>query len=134
LKVQQLLIEKLYLAPITFSLLRGIGAPPANKKGHLEEHCEFTESIYQKASQLVLTQSFKFCATCHSNIEAGRKPKGAISNGLHFQEILHFLEERLIFPRLPFMIIKSIGHERQSAVKEVFINVPICDDPPTSFQ
>jgi len=51
-----------------------------------------------------------------------------------FLEILHFLEERPIFPRLPFMIIKSIGHERQSAVKEVFINVPICDDPPTSFQ
>jgi len=51
-----------------------------------------------------------------------------------FLEILHFLEERPIFPRLPFMIIKSIGHERQSAIKGFFVNVPIRDDPPTSFQ
>jgi len=101
-------------------------------RAYLEEHCEFREEIYQNARQLAFTgESFKFCVTCHSNIKACRKPKGAISNGLDFPEIPHCLrgltplEERLISPRLPFMKIKSIGHERQSAIKGAVVNVPI---------
>jgi len=53
-------------------------------------------------------QSFKFCATFHSNIKAGRKSKGAIFKGLDFPEVSHslrgltILEERLILPRFPF--------------------------------
>jgi len=35
------------------------------------------------------------------------------------------MEERLISRRLPFMIIKAIGHERQSAIKGAVVNVPI---------
>jgi len=35
------------------------------------------------------------------------------------------LEKRLISPRLPFMIIKSIGHERQTDIKRAVVNVPI---------
>jgi len=107
---------------------------PKQIKEPFWKNIESSREIYQNASQLALTQSFKFCATCNSNIKAGRKPKGAISHGLDFQKILHFLEERLIFPRIPFMIIKSIGQERQSAIKGNFVNVPIRDDPPTSFQ
>jgi len=95
-------------------------------RAHLEKNCEFM--IYQNASKLDFTdQSFNFCATCHSNIKAGRKSQGAIFKGFDFPKIPHSLrgltplEERLNCPRLPFMIIKSIGHERQSAIKELLI-------------
>jgi len=104
-------------------------------RAYLEKHCEFREEIYQNASQLVLTgESFTFCATCHSNIKAGRKPKGAISNGLDFPEIPYCLRgltplvERLISPRLPFMIIKRSCCKCSTSSKQY------CDVPPTSFQ
>jgi len=94
-------------------------------RAYLEDHCEFRE---ENASLLAFTgESFKFFATCHSNIKAGRKP---ISNG-HFPEIPHCLrgltplEEQLISPRLPFMIIKSKGHETQSALTGIVVNVSI---------
>jgi len=98
----------------------------------LEENYEFREEIYKSSSKSAFTrESFKLCATCHNYIKAGRKPKGAISNGLDFPKIPHSLrgltplKERLIFPRLPFMIIISLGHERQSAIKGAVVNVPI---------
>jgi len=46
-------------------------------------------------------------------------PKGAIFNGLDFREIL----QPPYYLRL--IIIKSIGHERQSAIKGAVVNVPV---------
>jgi hypothetical protein len=100
----------------------------------IEEKCSEADSsdiLYLSSLFPSHSNKFSFCKTCSRSIKSGKKPKASITNGLDFPELpeclkgLTPLEERLISPRLPFMIIKSLGYGRQSAIKGAVINVPI---------
>ncbi|CAF4291796.1 unnamed protein product, partial [Adineta steineri] len=58
--------------------------------------------------------TIKLCATCRKDIMSNKIPNLALSNGLAFYEIpdclkiLTELEERLISPRIPFMVIRTL--------------------------
>jgi hypothetical protein len=104
----------------------------SNDKAFIESRNEFSADILSLSSQFPSSdESFQFCNTCSRNIKAGKKPKFSITNGLDFPNLpeclkgLTPLEERLISPRLPFMVIKSLGVGRQNAIKGAVVNVPI---------
>ncbi|CAF4205698.1 unnamed protein product [Adineta steineri] len=67
----------------------------------------------------------KLCATCRKDIMSNKIPNIALSNGLAFCEIpdclkiLTELEERLISPRIPFMVIRTLGFSKQFGLKVV---------------
>jgi len=93
---------------------------------------ESKASLLNHSSDLLSDDNkLQLCSTCLRNIALGKKPKFAIINGLDFPDLppclkgLTPLEERLISPRLPFMVIKSLGVGRQSAIKGAVVNVPI---------
>lgn len=73
----------------------------------------------------------KFCSTCHKYVQNGNVPPLCLSNGLEFPLVpeclqkLSTLEERFCALRIPFMQIKSLGHERQCGLKGQVVNVPI---------
>ncbi|CAF1500770.1 unnamed protein product, partial [Rotaria sordida] len=68
----------------------------------------------------------KLCVTCRKDIMSNKIPNLSLSNGLAFYEvpnclkILTELEERLISPRIPFMVIRSLGSCKQFGLKETF--------------
>ncbi|CAF4102833.1 unnamed protein product, partial [Rotaria sordida] len=65
----------------------------------------------------------KLCVTCRKDIMSNKIPNLSLSNGLAFYEvpnclkILTELEERLISPRIPFMVIRSLGSCKQFGLK-----------------
>ncbi|CAF1419187.1 unnamed protein product [Adineta steineri] len=67
----------------------------------------------------------KLCATCRKDIMSNKIPNIALSNGLAFCEIpdclkiLTELEERLISPRIPFMVIRTLGFSKQFGLKVI---------------
>ncbi|CAF1473967.1 unnamed protein product [Adineta steineri] len=71
----------------------------------------------------------KLCATCRKDIMSNKIPNIALSNGLTFCEIpdclktLTELEERLISPRIPFMVIRTLGFSKQFGLKEYNIEL-----------
>ncbi|CAF4968245.1 unnamed protein product [Rotaria sp. Silwood1] len=66
-------------------------------------------------------------------------PNLCLSNGLAFYEIpdclktLTELEERLISPRIPFMVIRSLGYSKQFDLKGNLVNVPMNVDTNVSI-
>ncbi len=72
-----------------------------------------------------------FCSTCHSVSGKGKVPKLSLSNGLSYPVIpeelkeLTALEERLTAPRLPFMMLRPLGWDRQFGLKGNIVNVPV---------
>jgi hypothetical protein len=79
-----------------------------------------------------LKNSFiKLCATCRKDIISNKIPNLSLSNGLAFYavpdclKILTELEERLISPRIPFMVIRSLGFCKQFGLKGNLVNVPM---------
>ncbi|CAF1096377.1 unnamed protein product [Rotaria magnacalcarata] len=66
-------------------------------------------------------------------------PTPCLSNGLAFYEIpdclkiLTELEERLISPRIPFMVIRSLGSYKQFGLKGNLVNVPMNVDTNVSI-
>ena len=73
----------------------------------------------------------KLCVTCRKDIMLNKVPNLSLSNGLAFHEvpdclkILTELEERLISPRIPFMVIRSLGFCKQFGLKGNLVNVPM---------
>ncbi|CAF4391999.1 unnamed protein product [Rotaria socialis] len=79
------------------------------------------------------------CATCRKDIILNKVPTLCLSNGLAFYEIpnclkiLTELEERLISPRIPFMVIRSLGSCKQFGLKGNLVNVPMNVDTNVSI-
>lgn len=73
----------------------------------------------------------KFCMTCAKYVQKGEVPPLCLSNGLDLPVVpecfkkLSPLEERFCALCIPFMQIKSLGHERQCGLKGQIVNVPI---------
>ena len=69
--------------------------------------------------------------TCRKDIVSNKVPNLSLSNGLAFYEIpdclktLTELEERLTSPRIPFMVIRSLGSCKQFGLKGNLVNVPM---------
>lgn len=70
------------------------------------------------------------CSTCRLHLNAGKIPECSIGNGMKFPHIpselkgLTQLEERLISPRIPFMIIREQLRGGQFCIKGNVVNVP----------
>ncbi|CAF4125803.1 unnamed protein product, partial [Rotaria sordida] len=81
----------------------------------------------------------KLCVTCRKDIMLNKVPNLCLSNGLAFYEIpdclktLTELEERLISPRIPFMVIRSLGYSKQFGLKGNLVNVPMNIDTNVSI-
>ena len=81
----------------------------------------------------------KLCVTCRRDIMSNKIPNLCLSNGLAFYEIpdclkiLTELEERLISPRIPFMVIRSLGYSKQFGLKGNLVNVPMNVDTNVSI-
>ena len=81
----------------------------------------------------------KLCVTCRKDIMSNRIPNLCLSKGLAFYEIsdclkiLTELEERLISPRIPFMVIRSLGYSKQFGLKGNLVNVPMNVDTNVSI-
>ncbi|CAF1405512.1 unnamed protein product [Rotaria sordida] len=81
----------------------------------------------------------KLCVTCRKDIVLGKIPNLCLSNGLAFYEvpdclkILTELEERLISPRIPFMVIRTLGFCKQFGLKGNLVNVPMNVDTNVSI-
>ncbi|CAF3778192.1 unnamed protein product, partial [Rotaria sp. Silwood1] len=81
----------------------------------------------------------KLCVTCRKDIMLNKVPNLCLSNGLAFYEIpdclktLTELEERLISPRIPFMVIRSLGYSKQFDLKGNLVNVPMNVDTNVSI-
>ena len=75
--------------------------------------------------------TIKLCVTCRKDIMSNKVPNISLSNGLAFYEVpdclkvLTKLEERLISPRIPFMVIRSLGFCKQFGLKGNLVNVPM---------
>ena len=73
----------------------------------------------------------KLCVTCRKDITSNKVPNLSLSNGLAFYEVPDYLkvltelEERLISPRIPFMVIRSLGFCKQFGLKGNLVNVPM---------
>ena len=81
----------------------------------------------------------KLCVTCRKDIMSNKVPNLCLSNGLAFCEIqdclkiLTELEERLISPRIPFMVIRTLGFCKQFGLKGNLVNVPMNVDTNVSI-
>ncbi len=81
----------------------------------------------------------KLCVTCRKDIMSNKIPNLCLSNYLAFYEIpdclkiLTELEERLISPRIPFMVIRSLGYFKQFGLKGNLVNVPMNVDTNVSI-
>ncbi|CAF1499888.1 unnamed protein product, partial [Adineta steineri] len=81
----------------------------------------------------------KLCATCRKDIMSNKIPNLALSNGLAFYEIpdclktLTELEKRLISPRIPFMVIRTLGFSKQFGLKGNLVNVSMNVDTNVSI-
>ena len=81
----------------------------------------------------------KLCATCRKDIMLVKTPNLCLFNGLAFYEIpnclkiLTELEERLISPRIPFMVIRTLGFCKQFGLKGNLVNVPMNVDTNVSI-
>jgi hypothetical protein len=81
----------------------------------------------------------KLCVTCKKDIMLNKVPNLCLSNGLAFYEIpdclkiLTELEERLISPRIPFMVIRTLGFCKQFGLKGNLVNVPMNVDTNVSI-
>lgn len=70
------------------------------------------------------------CLTCKLHLNAGKIPECSIGNGMKFPHIpselkgLTQLEERLISPRIPFMMIREQLRGGQFCIKGNVVNVP----------
>lgn len=85
----------------------------------------FTENLLR----LGLPGEEWICITCFRSIKQGKVPKLSHTNGFSFSLIpeelkgLTQLEERLVAPRIPFMMIKKLGIGAQCGLKGNVINV-----------
>ena len=81
----------------------------------------------------------KLCVTCRKDIILNKVPNLCLSNGLAFYDvpdclkILTELEERLISPRIPFMIIRTLSFCKQFGLKGNLVNVPMNVDTNVSI-
>lgn len=91
---------------------------------------DFVDSVYC-VNELNIGNNSKFCSTCHRYVQNGKVPPLCLSNGLEFPKVpdclkkLSTVEEPFCALRIPFMQIKSLGHERQCGLKGQVVNVPI---------
>ena len=87
---------------------------------------EFIDTVCYLKDRII-----KLCVTCRKDILLNKVPTLCLSNGLAFYEIpdclkiLTELEERLISPRIPFMVIRSLGYCKQFGLKGNLVNVPM---------
>ena len=87
---------------------------------------EFIDTVCYLKDRII-----KLCVTCRKDILLNKVPTLCLSNGLAFYKIpdclkiLTELEERLISPRIPFMIIRSLGYCKQFGLKGNLVNVPM---------
>ena len=92
------------------------------------------ESIEALREVIVGCDSNKICFTCYTKIHSGKIPLINPSSGLMFPEVpsaikeLNDLEERFIFPIIPFMQIRSLKKyalNPQVGCKGAIINIPV---------
>ncbi|CAF4487501.1 unnamed protein product [Rotaria sp. Silwood2] len=99
----------------TVEMLRNKGLPK-----------EFIDTVCYLKNAII-----KLCVTCRKDIMSNKVPNLCLSNGLAFYEIpdclkiLTELEERLISPRIPFMVIRTLGFCKQFGLKGNLVNVPM---------
>jgi len=66
--------------------------------------------------------SYFMCVTCSKKFKNGEVPDIALSNGLEYPVIderilrLNDLEERLVSPRIPFLVIRELGWDKQKGI------------------
>ncbi|CAF4200242.1 unnamed protein product, partial [Adineta steineri] len=95
---------------------------------------EFIDTVCYLKHEII-----ELCATCRKDIISNKIPNLALSNGLAFYEIrdclkiLTELEERLISPRIPFMVIRTLGFSKQFGLKGNLVNVPMNVDTNVSI-
>ena len=75
------------------------------------------------------------CKTCRNSVKEGKTPKLSIGNKMGFLELPHQLElysmeERLIAPRIVFILLRDHPVGGQTFVRGNFVNVPV-DIAPT---
>ena len=75
------------------------------------------------------------CKTCRNSVKEGKIPKLSIANKMGYPELPHQLklysmEERLIAPRIVFMLLRDHPVGGQTFVRGNFVNVPV-DIAPT---
>ena len=81
----------------------------------------------------------KLCVTCRKHISLNKVPDLCLSNDLAFYEIpdrlkiLTELEERLISPRISFIVIQILDYSKQFALKGNLVNVPMNVDTNVSI-
>ncbi|CAF1665350.1 unnamed protein product [Adineta ricciae] len=98
----------------------------------------FTEEFIDTVCYLKST-TIKLCTTCRKGIMSKKVPNLCLYNGLAFYEIpdclkiLTELEERLISPRIPFMVIRTLGYCKQFGLKGNLVNVPMNVDTNASI-
>ena len=91
-----------------------------------EFEAEFIEKICYLKYPII-----KFCVTCKKDMMSNKVPNLSLPNGLAFYDVPHCLkiltelEERLASPRIPFMVIRSLGSCRQFGLKGNLVNVPM---------
>ncbi|CAF1458321.1 unnamed protein product [Rotaria sp. Silwood1] len=99
----------------TVEMLRNKGLPK-----------EFIDTVCYLENAII-----KLCVTCRKDIMSNKVPNLCLSNGLAFYEIpdclkiLTELEERLTSPRIPFMVIRTLGFCKQFGLKGNLVNVPM---------
>ncbi|CAF3286262.1 unnamed protein product [Rotaria sp. Silwood2] len=99
----------------TVEMLRNKGLPK-----------EFIDTVCYLKNAII-----KLCVTCRKDIMSNKVPNLCLSNGLAFYEIpdclkiLTELEERLTSPRIPFMVIRTLGFCKQFGLKGNLVNVPM---------
>ncbi|CAF4150717.1 unnamed protein product, partial [Rotaria magnacalcarata] len=107
----------------TVEMLRNKGLPK-----------EFIDNVCYLKNTII-----KLCVTCRKDIMLHKVPNLCLSNGLAFHEvpdclkILTELEERLISPRIPFMVIRTLGFCKQFGLKGNLVNVPMNVDTNVSI-
>ncbi|CAF1467656.1 unnamed protein product [Adineta steineri] len=95
---------------------------------------EFIDTVCYLKHEII-----ELCATCRKDIMSNKIPNLALSNGLAFYEIRDCLkiltefEERLISPRIPFMVIRTLGFSKQFGLKGNLVNVPMNVDTNVSI-
>ncbi|CAF1499903.1 unnamed protein product [Adineta steineri] len=95
---------------------------------------EFIDTVCYLKHEII-----ELCTTCRKHIMSNKIPNIALSNGLAFYKIpdclkiLTELEERLISPRIPFMVIRTLGFSKQFGLKGNLVNVPMNVDTNVSI-
>jgi hypothetical protein len=98
---------------------------------NFKEHFDLNDDFFKTYCPISKDYNICLCKTCNSSFKSGKIPTLNISNGFIFYDIpeslnvLTFLEQRFVSPRIPFMIIYELAWQKQFGQKGNLVNVPV---------